>query len=208
MSKTEIVYLLTNPAMPNLIKIGKTTRRDVNARMRELYTTGVPLPFECLYAKEVEDCTELEKALHIGYGKDRINPRREFFELEPEQPLAILKVFPGTDVTPEIQEQLNYSVSEAEKESAKRAKRKSRPPLNYTELGIPIGSTLSFEDGTEVVVAEARKVEYKDEVQSLTKVTQTLLNLDYSVRPTLRWYYQGRSLYDLYNEVHAVVVED
>jgi len=51
MSKSEIVYLLTNPAMPGLIKIGRTTRKDIKARMRELYTTGVPLPFECLSAK-------------------------------------------------------------------------------------------------------------------------------------------------------------
>ena len=31
--------------MPNLIKIGYTTRDDLNTRIKELYTTGVPLPF-------------------------------------------------------------------------------------------------------------------------------------------------------------------
>lgn len=42
-----IVYVLTNPAMPGLVKIGMTTRSDIDARMKELYSTGVPVPFDC-----------------------------------------------------------------------------------------------------------------------------------------------------------------
>ena len=48
--KDGIVYVLTNPAFPNLVKIGITTRDEVQVRMAELYTTGVPLPFKCVYA--------------------------------------------------------------------------------------------------------------------------------------------------------------
>lgn len=36
-----IVYLLTNPVMPGLVKIGMTTQEDIDKRMKELYTTGV-----------------------------------------------------------------------------------------------------------------------------------------------------------------------
>ncbi len=50
-----IVYVLTNPAMSGLVKIGKTSKDDVQARMSQLHTTGVPLPFECRFAIEVED---------------------------------------------------------------------------------------------------------------------------------------------------------
>ena len=49
-----IVYVLTNPAMPKLVKIGKTGR-GVETRLNDLYTTGVPLPFEYAYAARVED---------------------------------------------------------------------------------------------------------------------------------------------------------
>ena len=42
-----IVYLLTNPVMPGLVKIGMTTQEGIDKRMKELYTTGVPIPFEC-----------------------------------------------------------------------------------------------------------------------------------------------------------------
>ena len=38
-----IVYLLTNPYMPGLVKIGMTIQEDLEKRMKELYTTGVPV---------------------------------------------------------------------------------------------------------------------------------------------------------------------
>ena len=39
-NRNQIVYVLTNPAMPGLVKIGRTTREDPQVRMNELYTTG------------------------------------------------------------------------------------------------------------------------------------------------------------------------
>ena len=63
---SRIVYALTNPAMPGIVKIGKTDRDNPKVRMNELYTTGVPLPFECPIAVEVDDeqAGRLDKALH------------------------------------------------------------------------------------------------------------------------------------------------
>ena len=49
-----IVYVLTNPAMPGLVKIGKTSRGSIDVRLNELYSTGVPVPFECAFAGKVE----------------------------------------------------------------------------------------------------------------------------------------------------------
>lgn len=40
-----IVYVLTNPAMPSLVKIGCTENEDANTRIAALYSTGVPVPF-------------------------------------------------------------------------------------------------------------------------------------------------------------------
>ena len=41
---SSIVYALNNPAMPGIVKIGKTDRDNPMVRMNELYSTGVPLP--------------------------------------------------------------------------------------------------------------------------------------------------------------------
>ena len=64
-----IVYVLTNPAMPGIVKIGMTDRLEVQPRMRDLYTTGVPLPFDCVIAREIEDkeAAEIERALHTAF---------------------------------------------------------------------------------------------------------------------------------------------
>ena len=101
-----IVYVLTNPAMPGLVKIGMTDRDDVKRRMSDLYTTGVPLPFECVAAREIEDreAADIEKALHTAFGPNRVNSSREFFQIDPEQVQALLRVMPGRDVTPKTPE--------------------------------------------------------------------------------------------------------
>ena len=40
---------MSNPAMPGLLKVGFTTDTP-DVRARELYTTGVPLPFKVEFA--------------------------------------------------------------------------------------------------------------------------------------------------------------
>ena len=64
-----IVYVLTNAAMPGMVTIGMTDRPDVQRRMGELYSTGVPLPFECVIARQIEDreAGDIENALHIAW---------------------------------------------------------------------------------------------------------------------------------------------
>lgn len=98
-----IVYVLTNPAMPGIVKIGMTDGPDVLQRMGALYTTGLPFPFDCVIAREIEDrkAAEIERALHAAFEPYRVNPSREFFQVEPEQVEVLLRVMPGRDVTPQ-----------------------------------------------------------------------------------------------------------
>ena len=42
----------------------------------------------------------VESALHTVFGPHSVNASREFFQIDPEQLLAILAVLPGRDVTP------------------------------------------------------------------------------------------------------------
>ena len=97
------VYILTNPVMPNLVKIG-CTDRSIEDRLRELSSaSGVPVAFECFLAVEVANYEQVERALHQAFGDRRINAKREFFELSPDRPAAILRLFQNIsnpDVTP------------------------------------------------------------------------------------------------------------
>ena len=99
----QIVDVLTNPAMPGLIKIGMTTQMEVEARMKQLYSTGVPVPYDCAFACQVKDASEVERALHYAFGKDRINPNREFFRIEADRVIAVLKLLQVEDITDAVE---------------------------------------------------------------------------------------------------------
>lgn len=77
------VYVLTNPAMPGIVKIGKTTRTPQH-RCDELWQTGVPARFEVYAAVLAPDCHELEAFVHATLLQSRVSPDREFFAVEPE----------------------------------------------------------------------------------------------------------------------------
>jgi hypothetical protein len=70
-SKLGQVYILSNPAMPGLVKIG-FTRRTTRLRVSELSgATGVPMPFK------------IEWSERVRYPEYRINRNREFFRVSP-----------------------------------------------------------------------------------------------------------------------------
>lgn len=75
------VYILKNPSMPGLLKIGKTTR-SVQQRANELWQTGVPTPFEVVAEVLSPDCHELEKAVHSLLAGTRVSEMREFFAVD------------------------------------------------------------------------------------------------------------------------------
>ncbi len=80
----EIVYVLTNEVMPGLVKIG-LTNESVEVRLTQLSAhTGVPLACECYFAAQVKNGAKLEKTLHQLCSEQRVNPRREFFRIDPE----------------------------------------------------------------------------------------------------------------------------
>ena len=197
-----IVYVLTNPAMPGLVKIGRTDNTDANCRIGQLYTTGVPVPFTLEYACKVSNPDEVEKALHIAFGPQRINPKREFFQIEPEQAISILRLLNTEDATQEVAGQKSDIDSESVQAAA--ALKARRPNLNFQEVGIPIGSILhSTEDDSTATVIAPKKVSFKGEEMSLTAATRILLGLDYSVQPSPYWTFNGRPLHELYNETYT-----
>ena len=196
-----IVYVLTNPAMPGIVKIGKTSRDSVDARLNELYSTGVPVPFECAFAGRIADEGKVERAFHLAFGPYRINPKREFFEIEPEQAIALLELMVIENVTPQLQKEAD-SVDESTKEASKKLKAR-RPVQNYVEMGIPIGAILEFTQGDSTCeVVSGRRVKYNGEECSLTALTQMLLKLDSSLQPSPYWTYEGKKLSQIYEDTY------
>lgn len=72
------IYFLTNPAMPNLVKIGHTTA-TIDERIRQLNSTGVPSSFELAACFHVTEPARIERELHEQLSVHRFSENREFF---------------------------------------------------------------------------------------------------------------------------------
>lgn len=84
------VYVLTNPSMPGLVKVGLTTR-TVAGRAAELQQTGVPTPFAEAFSALSPDCVELERWVHENLADVRVAPDREFFRCEPNKVINLIE---------------------------------------------------------------------------------------------------------------------
>jgi hypothetical protein len=202
MGQPGIVYVLTNPAMPGLVKIGKTTQGTTEDRMSTLYNSSVPVPFECPFAARVQDADAAEAALHQAFAPYRVNPRREFFEIEPDQAIAILRLVSVADATPQIREEVDEGVDETSRHAREQMIRR-RPSLNFVEMQIPVGATIvSTDSGETATIADERHVLFRGEHVSLTAATREILGLDYAVAPTPHWTFEGRLLSDIYEDTY------
>ena len=85
------VYVLTNPSMPGIVKIGRSIHGG-QGRADALYKndTGVPTPFVLEFEMMFDDCVEAEKTIHRCYSEKRINPGREFFSVAVDQAVVLL----------------------------------------------------------------------------------------------------------------------
>lgn len=83
-----IVYCLVNQSMPNCVKIG-FTKKCVNARIKALSQTSVPVPFECVYAFRCNHGKAIEEILHTALGEYRIGG--EFFRVSLETAVSVMK---------------------------------------------------------------------------------------------------------------------
>ena len=75
------IYIMSNPAFPDLIKIGKSKKDPTTDRVSELNQTGVPEPFKVEYYAFVEDEDYLEQRVHSYFNTKRPNKNREFFSV-------------------------------------------------------------------------------------------------------------------------------
>jgi tetratricopeptide (TPR) repeat protein len=90
------IYVLANSAMPDLVKVGKTTRTPAERAAELSKVTGVPTPFIVVYEQLVDDCTAAEEFVHTmlqqkGY---RESDNREFFRAPVSEIVGIIAKMP------------------------------------------------------------------------------------------------------------------
>lgn len=200
---SQIVYILENPFMPDIIKIG-FTEKSLEKRLSSLYNSSVPVPFECYFAAEVDDARDIESLLHQAFGDLRVNNSREFFRVSPENVRILLERFGkeievgSLDIPNEDKNALNKAVSEA---------RSIREAFNFKMVSIEPGSELVFlrDENETAVVLDHKKIKHRNSETSLSAAALLLLNEMGSARTAVAgprfWKYEGEILSDLRNRI-------
>jgi hypothetical protein len=192
----DIIYVLTNEAMPGLVKIGRTTD-GVEVRLSSLSChAGVPLPFECHFAAEVDNGVRVESLLHRLFAPDRLNPRREFVRVEPERVVLAISIGNFREITPGV-----VFADEEEEQALEKVKdRREARGSRLGAIGINPGDLLYFfrnQQVTATVVSDTH-VNLNGEPLALSpaavKVLQSMGGTTESANGWRYWMFEGELL--------------
>ena len=193
------IYIFTKPALNGMVKIGFAS--DVERRRKELSTTALPYDYEVYATYETNGNLE-DKKLHKlidNLNPDlRVSKSREFFIMTPEEAHELLEAIALISGT---KDKLKRMVQPGN--ASQQAIR--RPPINFAKCGIPIGAVLvSTDDPTQsVTVVAERKVEYNNEITSLSAVAQQIKGTKYPAQGPMYFTYNGKLVADIYNETQG-----
>lgn len=193
------IYIFTNPALNGMVKIGFAS--DVERRRKELSTTALPYDYEVYATYETNGNLE-DKKLHKlidNLNPDlRVSKSREFFIMTPVEAYELLEAIALISGTKDKLKRMVQSGN-----TSQQAVR--RPPINFAKCGIPIGAVLvSTDDPTQsVTVVAERKVEYNNEITSLSAVAQQIKGTKYPAQGPMYFAYNGKLVADIYNETQG-----
>jgi T5orf172 domain len=86
------IYVISNKAMPNLIKVGHSTK-DPQLRAQELDHTGAPHPYLVEYEMLIEEPSKLERQVHKVLSS--VHERKEWFRCTAEEAIAAIQLAAG-----------------------------------------------------------------------------------------------------------------
>lgn len=187
------IYIMTNPALKDMVKIGYAT--NVENRRKQLSTTALPYEYEVYATYETSGNLE-DKKLHKMI--DNLNPdlritkNREFFVLSPEDAYELLESIAIISGTKDKLKRVKVSTSKKQKTK--------RPPVNFVKCGIPMGAELVFTEDPNVVVTVVgeRKVQYNDEITSLSAISDKIKG--YSTSGPQFFTYNGKTVSQITEE--------
>ena len=210
MKEPGYVYILTNPSFKeDWVKIGKSSR-PVNVRSKELDNTAVPLPFEIYATIRTVKFNEVEKLIHktIDRLTDlRIRQNREFFNIQPQIALDILRDISTTIDDAFIELYRNNQPIKEDVKIQDEEPYKRRSPFRFSMVNIQIGETVVFTPkNIKVKVASDNQVEYEGRIYKLSPFTAAFLpdemrNASDAYQGPKYFVYNGRHLDELRKEL-------
>lgn len=153
-NETGYVYILTNPAMPEYIKVGRTN--NIERRLKDLSgSTSVPEPFSCYaYIKIPAGCGATAGTVEDGLHrilKKHITHHKEFFKTTPLAALDYFESICKANSALEI-------VTNAKPQQVVPAKRSPARNTTFAMLGVPVGAVLAFRKDPSVTCTVSNSI--------------------------------------------------
>lgn len=215
------IYILTNPAFPQYVKIGYA--KDVEGRLRQLnQSEGVPMAFR-VYATYQVDKNLLDKKMHRII--DKLNPSlrsrdeidgklrvREFFAMSAEDAYSIFEAMAEIHGCEDKLKRWNPSdeqraeaviAQEIIAENVVENNRKRAEAFSFEKCKIPVGATLVFwRTATQptaftCTVIDGKHVEFEGEKYSLSGLATKLIGAKHTVHGPCYFKCDGEWLNDI-----------
>ena len=181
------VYVMTNTYIPNMVKIGMTTKTP-EQRAVELSSTGVPGDWRPIHSMFVPNCELLEKFIHHQLSNSRVSNNREFFSIRVSSAIEILNRYSNEMISyfldwPNTQNVRNFVDVETEK-LKNEIEKKAKKIHDDRQLKL-----LEERNQKKIQEIEYRKEEIEREKQRLQQIRQDKVNqinrIDIQTRQTL-----------------------
>lgn len=199
------IYIMTNPAYQGYIKIG-STRKTVEQRRFELsLPEGVMFPFEVYAyyesANDIDDKT-LHDMIDTINPSLRVNKRREFYKMSPQEAYKLLEAI--AKITGTV-EKLTL-VNDEQLGDSTESKQNKKPKFSFASAGIPEGAVLVFTQNKDITAkyiggTKPKNIEYKGNKYSLSSLAQELLETSHQLQGTLYFEYEGEILNERRNRM-------
>lgn len=85
------VYILSNPSIPNIYKIGYTGKRPEERAKQISSATGVPTPYKVEFAFKCHDGESAEREIHKALAYCRVTANKEHFALPLDEAKEIVE---------------------------------------------------------------------------------------------------------------------
>ena len=213
MKRKGVIYILTNPAFPQYVKIGWA--QDLEKRLKQLNRSEtIPYAFRAYAVYDVE--SELtDKDLHAII--DSINPDlrtienfdgkkrvKEFYAMSAEDAYRLLECIAKISGTTDRLKRMKPEGHEIEDENTAREVQDAarRGPFRFSMCGIGVGAEVVFvgNENKKAVVVDDRHVRFANETTSLSALAKQLLGCNHPVQGTMYFTYNGKILDDIRKE--------
>ena len=178
MPQAGFIYILTNPSMPDLVKVGMTVKTP-NLRAIELSSTGVPSPFEIEYYSFFYDMALAEKLVHQKLNSCRHN--KEFFRTEVTKAIDAIEnidlPFFRLFSKPENDQKLEQIRKDAEEQVRKEEEQKIKQMEEEKDRKEREEIRRKKDESKEARIAEARRT-LKEDIERIRREAANRENKD------------------------------